>query len=120
MDLGFQGDSHYQQTSSLLSGLFAIRYMATEKFDVYGRVEGYYDPDGILSGNVIVNGNPIGEGLQIGGLTLGVEYKPTANSYLRLEGRDLVTDSAQEIFYRGNEVHNSRLEMMFNMGVWFP
>ncbi|MEP7129394.1 MAG: outer membrane beta-barrel protein [Chitinophagales bacterium] len=116
VDFGFQGDSYYQQTNTILSGLFAIRYMATEKFDLYGRVEGYYDPDGILSGIV----DSTGEGLQIGGLTIGAEYKPTANSYIRLEGRDLISDSGQEIFYRNNDVRNSRFEMLFNLGVWFP
>ncbi len=33
-------------------------FQAVKHFAVYGRMEGYYDPDGILSGTIVVNGNP--------------------------------------------------------------
>lgn len=108
-------------TGTVVSGVFAIRIMATKQIDVYGRMEGYYDPDGILSGPVVVNGNPTGSGLKLWGATLGIEYKPTENSYVRLEGRDLTTtDSRQKIFYWNNKDTNSRFEALLNLGVWFP
>jgi hypothetical protein len=108
-------------TGTLVSGVFAVRIKAAKQVDVYGRMEGYYDPDGILSGTIIVNGNPSGSGLKLWGATLGVEYKPTENSYVRLEGRDLTTtDSAQKIFFSNNQYKNSRLEALLNLGVWFP
>jgi hypothetical protein len=108
-------------TGTLVSGVFVIRFMAAKKFDVYGRVEGYYDPDGILSGTIIVNGVPSGSGLKLWGTTLGAEYKPTENSYVRLEGRNLTTtDNAQKIFYWNNTYKNSRIEALLNLGVWFP
>ena len=108
-------------TGTVVSGLLAIRIMVANHFDVYGRIEGYYDPDGILSGLIVAKGLSSGSGLKLWGATLGIEYKPTDNSYVRLEGRDLsTTDSGQKIFYWNNKYTNSRFEALLNIGVWFP
>lgn len=57
------------------------------------------------------------------GLTAGVEYKPSDNSYLRLEGRMLSfaesENSDGKIFYSGDEPTGSRMELMMNFGVMF-
>jgi len=58
-------------------------------------------------------------GLKIWGATLGAEYKPTENSYLRLEGRQLTADDNQEIFHWDKENTNTRMEILFHMGVSF-
>jgi len=70
---------------------------------VYGRGEFFNDPSGMLSG-VFIDRNYDLTGLKIMGVTLGVEYKPTENSYVRLEGRSLIADKDQRIFYRDNYI----------------
>ena len=53
------------------------------------------------------------------GITAGVEYKPTDNSYIRLEGRDIMMDKDQEIFHWNNAQQSSRMEVLFNVGISF-
>ena len=59
------------------------------------------------------------------GLTLGVQYAPTVNSYIRLEGRMLSFDEGEEplfpgkVFHDGEEPTNSRMEVALNFGVAF-
>ena len=101
------------------SGLFALSYQAGKQINVYGRAEVYNDPDGILSGVFEVQNNDT-TGLKLWGITLGVQYNPTENSYIRLEGRSLTTASDQKIFRWNDENKNNRLECMINMGVSFP
>ena len=68
--------------------------------------------------NIVTTENII-TGLNLWGVTLGAEYKPTDNSYIRLEARQLQTESSQKIFHWKNEDTNSRLEMMLHLGVSF-
>ncbi|MFI5134431.1 MAG: outer membrane beta-barrel protein [Chitinophagales bacterium] len=107
------------KSASMFGGVFDIRYAATKMFDVYGRAEIYQDADGFLSGVFLDKSNHF-TGLKIWGATLGAEFKPTENSYVRLEGRDLIANSDQEIFYWNGSPTNTRLEVMINFGVWFP
>ncbi|MFC2131992.1 outer membrane beta-barrel protein, partial [Bacteroidota bacterium] len=59
------------------------------------------------------------------GLTGGIEYKPSENSYIRLEGRMLNFDGPGDVNYffhyfsNGDEFTNIRYEMMLNFAVWF-
>jgi opacity protein-like surface antigen len=66
-----------------------------------------------------VDANNILSGLYLWGATLGVEYTPTSNTYIRLEGRQLQTDASQEIFHWKNVNTNSRMEMMIHSGISF-
>jgi hypothetical protein len=95
-------------------------YNATNKFRVFTRGEFFNDDKGFLSGTFNDKNNNL-TGLKISGATLGVEYKPTSNSYIRLEGRDLIANSDQEIFHHNDQTTNSntRLEAMLNLGFWF-
>ncbi|MFP4529281.1 MAG: porin [Candidatus Kapaibacterium sp.] len=55
------------------------------------------------------------------GVTLGAEYKPVENGYIRLEGRMISLsgdDDRGKIFYDGDELTNSRMEVMLNFGVY--
>jgi hypothetical protein len=58
-------------------------------------------------------------GLKIYGGTLGFEYKPIKNSYVRIEGRTLASDSNQQMFIINSTPSNVRFEGMVNLGVWF-
>ncbi|MEO8147642.1 MAG: outer membrane beta-barrel protein [Bacteroidia bacterium] len=120
-------DIAMQQNSSLseedkagfaMSGLVVGDYKVCDKFDVYARGEIFNDDDGILSG-VFEDDNNEFTGLKSWGATLGVQYKPTENSYIKLEGRNLSADSDQKIFYHDKKFTNNRLEAMINMGFWF-
>lgn len=57
------------------------------------------------------------------GLTAGVEYKPSSNTYMRLEGRMLSFDEGEnaegKVFNLGDEPSTSRMELMFNIGIMF-
>jgi hypothetical protein len=63
------------------------------------------------------NGKQTGDVLT--GTTAGVEYKPTENSYIRIETRRLQTDDAQKIFIWDGKSTNTRTEMLLNIGVSF-
>lgn len=56
-------------------------------------------------------------------LTAGIEYKPSNNSYLRLEGRMLSFDEGEngevKVFFVDGEPAASRMELMLNFGVMF-
>lgn len=122
VDFGFQENSllsDLNESAWMESGILAVSYQAAKMFDVYLRGEIYNDPDGILSG-VFTDQNNDTTGLKSWGITLGAQYKPTENSYIRLEGRSLNTADAQKIFRWDDENRNYRLECMINMGVTIP
>lgn len=106
------------QTAHMHSALLAIEYKFNSSFAVYGREEFFSDPDEILTGPVENSHHEL-IGLNFTGTTLGVEYKPIENSYVRLEGRTLHTKSNQDIFKINDKSVNHREEVIFSVGVWF-
>jgi Putative beta-barrel porin-2, OmpL-like. bbp2 len=107
-----------KKRASMFSGVLGVKYQATEKFAVYGRGEIFNDPDGFLSG-IIVDKKYKSTGLKLAGGTFGLEYKPADYSYVRLEARQLLTDTNQEIFYFDGITINHRTEILLNLGVSF-
>lgn len=107
-------------SASMFSGVFSLKYLVTERFAVYAREEWFNDPDGFMSG-VFVNKRNEPTGLILTGTTVGVEVKPTADTYVRLEGRQLMTDADQEVFQWEKKNTNGRagMEVMLNMGITF-
>ncbi len=88
----------------------SARYDIFDQFGVTVRGETIQDPQGILTDN-----------LQGYGITLGLEYKPTEKSFVRLEGRQLIMDANNnQIFMdaQGNTSSN-RSELLINTGIWF-
>jgi hypothetical protein len=82
-------------------------YLLSKELNVTGRFalvnneDGVYAP--VLSGNVI---------------TLGCEYKPADNYYLRLEGSMFQFDDKYKIFInKDSEADASKMEIMLNFGV---
>ena len=94
--LGHTSDGHIWGLAG--GGMLIVSYQATEKFRVYGRGDYFNDRNGFLSG-VFVDKTNHTTGLIATTETLGLEYKPTGNSYIRLEGRNISADKNQEIFY---------------------
>lgn len=100
------------------SSIVVLNYKFSPKVGIYSRFETFSDACGMLTGTIIDSSNYI-SGYISGGLTLGLEYKPTENSYIRLEGRELQMDPAQKIFYTNGAYTNKRGEVMLNAGIWF-
>ena len=121
------GDYYMQQNSDLATGtkyanmysaLATARYQLRYKLAVYARGEVFNDPDGFMS-TIITDYNGKKTGYKLWGVTAGVEYKPTAESYVRLEGRRLQMGQDQYIYYHDGEYYNYRYEVMINAGVTF-
>lgn len=125
--IGLEGNYGIQQNSkltdstasaSMFSALAAVKYRITPEWATYVRGEYFSDPNEVLTGPV-VNENHELVGLDITGLTTGVEYKPIPNSYLRIEGRALHTKGAENIFYYNDRSSNNRYELIVGLGLWF-
>jgi hypothetical protein len=112
------GDTTGTKSASMVSGVLGLKYQATTKFAVYARDEFFNDPQGFMSG-ANPDGNNKLTGYVLTGITAGVEYKPTDNSYIRLETRSLQMDAAQKIFWWDKKSRSSRMEILLNIGVSF-
>ncbi len=108
----------HNQQATMMSGVASLKFQCCKKDAVYGRFEYFNDPQGFMSGTY-VDANNILSGLYLWGATLGFEYTPTSNTYIRLEGRQIQTDTAQEIFHWKNENTNQRMELMIHTGISF-
>jgi hypothetical protein len=120
-DYCFQQNSDittHHKTATMYSGIATLKYQALPKFGVYARGEVFNDPDAIMS-TLIKDKAGQFTGYKLWGATAGVEYKPSDNSYIRLEGRRLEMDGNQDIFLENGTDTNVRLEIMLNMGVFF-
>ncbi len=121
IDYGTQAHSDLQDPSksaTMYSAEAGFKYQLLPSFALAIRGEYFHDPNGFMSG-LIMNTDHEYTGLMSRGLTLGAEIKPTENSYLRIEGRQLQFDDKQEIFYWKGENKSSRLELSANVGVSF-
>lgn len=106
-------------TAYMMSALAAIKYkMKQGRYAVYARGEIFEDSDEILTGPV-ENANHALVGINLWGVTAGLEYKPLPNSYIRLEGRGLVTTKSELIFVQKGDYVNQRYEGILSFGVWF-
>lgn len=106
------------KTASMFSALATIRYQCANKLAVYGRGEIFEDPQGFMS-TVITNIKDIKTGYKLWGVTAGTEFKPTSESYIKLEARHLQMMDDQYIFTRRGDLYNTRFEIMVNGGVTF-
>ena len=97
--------------ASVYSAIITFKYQATHMFGFYGRYEMFDDKEGFLSGPT--------NRYDPSGVTLGIECKPTDNSYIRLEGRELIMNDSQKIFRTDGKDTNIRYEAMVNLGMWF-
>jgi hypothetical protein len=105
------------KTAQMVSGLIAVRYRMTHLWSLYSRGEFFDDPNEILTGPVYNENHNI-VGPKILGGTIGIEYKPIPNSYVRLEHRSL-TNQDGNIFQYQNKPSHYRSEFLMGLGVWF-
>jgi Putative beta-barrel porin-2, OmpL-like. bbp2 len=105
-------------TALAFGSIVTFKYQCYKKFGIYARYETLYDPQGIItsSDNYYTDNNDF----KLIGLTLGMEYKPLSNSYIRLEGRELdMVGKDEDIYYTNGNYVSTREEIMINMGVSF-
>ncbi|MFN8670927.1 MAG: outer membrane beta-barrel protein [Candidatus Sericytochromatia bacterium] len=94
-----------------LSALLSLKYSFNKNFAVSLRGETTMDDKKVLT-----------YGMNGVGATLGLEYKPTDNSYVRLEGRQLMmSDKDPNKIFLGadGKPSSSRMEGVLSMGVSF-
>jgi opacity protein-like surface antigen len=102
-------------SGSMFSAFASLKYRATKKVALMLRGEIFQDNDGVMSPVYMLSDSTF-SGLKAFGVSVGTEYNPTSNSYFRLEGRFLSSDSDQKIFY---ESKNTRAEVILSGGIEF-
>lgn len=102
-------------TAYMQSSLLALKYKFTNKKAIYTRGAFYNDPDQMLTGKLMDKDGKL-TGLSLWEITGGVEYKPSINSYIRLEGRLIKQTSNTAIFQNGKR---ERSEISISTGLWF-
>lgn len=105
-------------TAYLFSALAAAKYRFTHRWGGYLRAEDFSDPNEVLTGPVMNAYHQL-VGVDVSGVTAGVEFKPIPNSYLRLEYRYLRAHQNETIFYFNDTYRNYRTEWIIGLGVWF-
>jgi len=111
IDLGLREKSllsDTMKTAYSYGALLSVRYNISEHFSTTLRGDFYQDLNGIYS-----EIQPNGTGVKGNGLTLGFEYRPVKNGYIRLESRYLRLDDAQKVFYDNT---NERVDVTVSMG----
>ena len=98
-------DSSSTKTNNYTGAALQIKYDYFEKYASTFRISIIENSKGVYT--------PMANGYD---LTLGMEYKPYSNSFLRLESRYIKLDN--KIFNDGNNAKDSRMELILNMGVW--
>ncbi len=120
-DLGFQTNSELRNsgdTASMYAGLATLRYQFKPKWSMTTRAEVFKDNNGFISGTTI-NNNGDETGFELYGLSLGSEYKPVPNAYVRLETRYTTAARDLDIFNNDGRLTNTRWEILFTMGLDF-
>lgn len=110
-DLGTQDKSSLSdstKTALTYGGLVSFRYHFSDKFSVTLRGDYFQDLDGVYSG-VIANNT----GIKGNGVTLGLEYKPVEEAYIRIHTRYLSLDGDQKVFYDNS---SSRTDVNLSAG----
>ncbi|WP_420315776.1 outer membrane beta-barrel protein [Ekhidna sp.] len=120
-DLSTQTNSDLEdptKTAVMYNALVIAKYRLNNYYSTTGRLEYFNDADGFIS-DVLVNKNGVNQGLKATAFTLGFEYAPTKQSYLRSELRWTWADEDLEIFNKGGNASNIRAEFIINMGFYF-
>ncbi len=114
-DYGTQTNSgiNNSKTLNMYNFLSSLKLILNDKFSITSRFELFKDKSGFISG--LVPSDMIADsGLQLYGLTASIEYRPSADSFIRLEARRLETTNDALIFDSQSQM--SRTEVMFNIG----
>lgn len=119
-DLGIQTNSalsNANEEAYLYAGVLTLRYQLNKEYSLTTRGEVFNDENGFISG-VTVNSRGEIVGIELLGITLGGEYRPKPNAYVRLEGRYAQTENKQALLIENGEMVNDRMEVLFTMGFY--
>ncbi len=105
-------------TAYIFFRIAAFKYRFTHYIAGYTCFELFSDPDQTLTGPIENENHSLTE-LDLLGGTLGFEYKPIPNAFVRLESRVLSTKASERIFYYNNQSNNIRWEGIASIGLWF-
>ena len=121
------GDYFIQQNSDLITPtkvgtaygmLGTLKFQVKPRFALYERTDMFYDPNGLLSSlYTYSNGDQLGYASV--GQTVGIEFKPSSNSYIRMEYKRIQMLYNEEIFHNNGTNFDYRNELTINMGVYF-
>lgn len=118
VDVGTQTNSSLTSangSATMFNALATLRYQMTPKLSMTGRYEIFRDEHGFISGLPI---STVSKGLELDGYTLGAEYKPNPNSYMRAETRYITTGNGLNIFLTDNNFTNNRTEFLVTIGTY--
>ncbi|MBC9798643.1 outer membrane beta-barrel protein [Sinomicrobium weinanense] len=101
-------------TAFMYNALATVRYQVNPQWSVTARGERFRDKEGFISG-FIPRTDGEETGLDLWGITLGGEYKPVTNAYIRGEARFLRADKDIAMF-PDNHNTNERWELMVTLG----
>lgn len=103
-------NSYKGSTGTMKSGFLAYKYSINEKFSNSARISYFSETENVYKLNV--------EGFDF---TIGLEYKPTENSYIRCESRYLknIGGINKFAFQRNGKPTNELTEFSINFGAWF-
>ncbi len=126
--LGFEANFGYQTHSNLKDSLqSAIMFSSTLSLKeqvkngpiwLYQRLEWFDDQNELLTGPIENEQHDL-VGVNSKGLTCGLEYKHTDQSYLRLEGRYLHLQPDETIFQQNGQYKSNRFEIISTLAAWF-
>lgn len=105
-------------TAVMFNAVAIARYRFTNQYSTTGRIEYFNDADGFISG-ALQNRNGELQGLNATAFTIGVEYAPSPEAYLRAETRWTRAESDLQPFNKGGKPSNLRAEFLINMGFYF-
>jgi hypothetical protein len=118
-DYGMQTNSvldNPEETATMYAGLVTLRHQFNPKWSLTTRGEVLIDKNGFTTGTVLDSSGDM-TGFELYGLSLGGEYRPTPNSYLRAEGRYTQAADELEIFIENGSTTNQRWEFLVTMGL---
>lgn len=122
-DLGLRGQFDFATESGKMyyGAQLTARYDFLERFGVTLRGETIQDAGGMLTSSFDTSADDTTQGIQGMGVTLGLEYRPLDNAYIRLEGRQLMLNGTNnQLFMDPNGAKSSnRFELAANTGFWF-
>lgn len=98
-------------TYYVLSPVAIARYKVNDKWAIAVRAEYYRDKNGVLIATGTTNG------FSTKGYSLNIDYAPTSNAVIRLEGK--VYDSKDKIFTRENSLVNNNAAITASFAVSF-
>lgn len=110
IDIATLEKSFENNSGTVKSGFLQYRYKFSENFNQSARFSYFSDVQNVYNLNV--------EGFDI---TIGAEYKPAQNSYIRIENRYLKINNGSNkfAFIKNKRPNNEFLEFSINFGAWF-